>query len=253
MDDGNVSEAWNDILEKEDAYFPKDVSREFFTKVASTRWMTYFLKDASAKTFLEAGCGLGRFGITLAIHGKDVTLMDCSDQSLKGAEALKEIAERYFGKIDVELVKDDLEYTKFEDNEFDVTFNEGVIEHWLKREQRVGIIKEMARVTKPGGMVSIRVVNNKNSLYNFLYLKTLKIDIPPHHRYNLKELKEEMADAGLELIHWDGTGINDPGDWVRNKPLAFIINIINSILWISPKFIREIFCPSIFCTGRVQK
>jgi SAM-dependent methyltransferase len=249
----SVSNVWNELLKEGGAYSTKDMGKDLLRKALSSRWISSLLKDESSNRFLEAGCGLGRFGIAIASSGKDVTLVDCSNKSLDSARRLNEIAEKYFGKMNVIFVKDDLEHTRFEDNRFDVTFNEGVIEHWLDYDSRVKIIKEMIRITRNGGLVSIRVVNNRNFLYNLLYLMALKPDIPMHHRYNIKGLSNEMRDAGLEVVYCDGEMVNDPGNWARNRALSgflvFISNAINRL----PKFLRQRLCPSIFCTGVVKK
>jgi ubiquinone/menaquinone biosynthesis C-methylase UbiE len=202
---------------------------------------------------LEAGCGLGRFGIALAIRHKSVTLVDCSENSLIGAKRLKEIAERYFGSLDVRLLKGELEKLQFENEKFDVTLNEGVLEHWLDSRDRINIIKELARVTKKGGYVSVRVVNTNNFLYNFLYLAALKDTIPSYHRYSLKQLNAEMREAGLTVIHCDGEGINDPEDWVRNKWLVRLLMVASAVINNLPKPLRKVLCPSIFCIAKVKE
>jgi hypothetical protein len=118
---------------------------------------------------------------------------------------------------------------------------------------RIAIIKELARVTKKNGLVSIRVVNTKNFLYNFLFLAALKDTIPSYHRYSLNQLAYEMQQAGLEIVCCDGEGINDPEDWVRNKWLMNALKAASIMINCLPRPLRGILCPSIFCIGRVKQ
>ncbi len=248
-----VSEVWVDKLESEHEYFPPYVCREFFTRLVSTRWISSLIKDPSAAAFLEAGCGIGRFGIAIATAGRKVTLMDCSEKSLQAARRLKELAEGYFGPLDVECLKGELERTRFKDGIFDATFNEGVLEHWSDRCERIGMLSEMARVTKAGGLVSVRVVNTRNALYNFLFLASLKKTIPFCHRYDLKGLRREMEDAGLDVVYCDGEVINDPGVWTRRGWLIGLLKAAGFVINRLPKRFREVLCPSIFCIGVVKR
>ncbi|MDD5421801.1 MAG: class I SAM-dependent methyltransferase [Candidatus Omnitrophota bacterium] len=248
-----VSDSWEEFLSRGGVYFPKDVDRGFFSDILSSRWVVSLLKDGSRKKFLSAGCGLGRFAIAIAAAGRDVALMDCSEESLNAARLLGEIAKRHFGDISIRFLKDDLERTSFADGEFDVTFNEGVVEHWLDRGERIKVIKEMARITRDGGVVSIRVINNKNPLYNLIYKKALREDVPAHHRYDMRELKAEMEDAGLDPVLWDGETINDPDEYSANKLLIKTLRIAALAINTAPKFVREAFCPSIFCTAIVRR
>ncbi len=250
----SVAETWVNQAENDNSYFSNEhqIDNDFFNKVLRSRWITSLLINKSYNNFLEAGCFVGRFGLALATQGKKVTLMDCSSQSLHDAEILKSLAEKKFGQLDVTFKVDDLEKTNFKTGEFDVTFNEGVIEHWLERDDRVRIIREMKRLTRPGGLVSIRVINNKNWLYK-LITNLVSRETPPYHKYNLNELKSEMKQAGLEIIETDGEMMNDPAHWIKNKYLLFILNIISLLINHLPKFLRQIFCPSIFCNGMVKK
>lgn len=248
----SVSEIWTELLRREEFSFTKDIEKDFFIKSLSMRWLSSLLKNRAYNTFLEAGCFLGKSGIALATTGAKVTLMDCSEKSLTGARRLKEIAEQYCGPLDVTLVEDNLEQTHFKNEQFDVVFNEGVVEHWLDYKERVKIIEEMVRIAKKGGLVSIRVINTKNFLYNFILKIVLRIPEPPHFRYNLSELKKDMTDAGLEIIDCDGETINDPKYWIRNKFLVILLAILSNIINHLPKILRKIFCPSIFCNGIIK-
>jgi SAM-dependent methyltransferase len=248
----SVSGAWVAQTEADPSYFsvPRAIGKDFFRRVLRSRWVASLLGDPAYKTFLEAGCFIGRFGIAAATTGKKVTLMDCSPQSLRDAERLKAIAEKEFGRLDVAFVEDDLERMRFAGGSFDVTFNEGVLEHWLDRNDRVRIIKEMARVTRPGGLVSVRVINNKNRLYQTVIALVARTALP-HYAYSLSELEGEMREAGLEITAADGDTMNDPAHWMKNRGWAGIFFGVSVILSRLPRPLRRVLCPSIYCNGMV--
>jgi len=249
----SVSHMWKKFIGKKEIYSISNVEKTFFSRILSSRWISTLLRSGGHMGFLEAGCGLGRFGISIATTGKNVTLMDCSEKSLSDARQLQKCAEDYYHALNISYDQGDVERMRYEDDRFDVTFNEGVIEHWLDQRERINVIKEMVRVTKDGGLVSIRVVNNKNSLYNYLYLKSLKTHLPEHHRYDLKGLIRDMRDAGLEIHEYDGELVNDPGNWVRNVWLTKSLTYAGIIINRMPRMLRRHLCSSIFCTGIVRK
>lgn len=252
MSKKTVAGEWEERLAREPAYAPEDVGGNIFAKVRSSRWIASLLKLPTEWSYLEAGCGLGRFGVTIAAAGRQVTLLDCSASSLASARVLTEMAEKNFGRLRVAFTKGQLERLAFADGHFDVVFNEGVLEHWLDRTERVRILKELSRVTKPGGLVSIRVVNNRNFVYDYLFRAALKSNIPPYHRYDLPELRDEMRAAGLEPENWDGERINDPHAWVKNMWLLKLLMVADFGISLLPKRMRERWCPSVFCTARVR-
>ncbi|KXG44467.1 class I SAM-dependent methyltransferase [Tepidibacillus decaturensis] len=99
------------------------------------------VKDFKGKKILEAGSGSGRISLRLALEGAEVTLLDFSEKAL-------EIADNYFSKFDMKgnyVLADLTKSLPFENDEFDLVWNSGVMEHFLF-EQQVSIIKEFYRI-----------------------------------------------------------------------------------------------------------
>lgn len=131
--------------------------------------------DANDKLILEAGCGTGRLCCLLAkdFSQAQVTGMDASENSLEMAE----IVRKHIGVSNAKFEKGDLFKMKYQDNYFDVVFNEGVIEHFAIEESPnyVDAVREMVRVTKPGGKIVISVPNwycYVHTLYKWALKKT---------------------------------------------------------------------------------
>lgn len=97
---------------------------------------------------LEVGAGTGRYSITLANEGYDVTAVELVDKNLevlnKNKGCLKNI-QAFQG--------DALDLSRFEDNSFDITLVLGPMYHLFSQEEKHKAIDEAIRVTKKGGMI----------------------------------------------------------------------------------------------------
>ncbi|KAG8529534.1 uncharacterized protein KY384_006171 [Bacidia gigantensis] len=100
---------------------------------------------------LDVGCGPGSLTVDLAAlvpKGK-ATGIEISDDIIKQANALAQ--ERKLDNVVFE--KGDIKSLKYSDNTFDVVHGHQVLQHLA---DPVSALREMRRVTKPGGMVALR-------------------------------------------------------------------------------------------------
>lgn len=133
-------------------------------------------KDASV---LEIGVGSCKFSAALSIMGYRVTAMDSNPEML-------EQGKRNFPNINIEYVVDKLPDLKSEASKrkYDLVTNEGVVEHFTDRDERIAVIQSMGSCCIEGGFV-------------FFYVPFLS-DKPDEHRYtSLKEMELEVREAGL--------------------------------------------------------
>jgi SAM-dependent methyltransferase len=103
------------------------------------------------KRILEVGSGSGLVSLALAETGARVTLCDISPEALRFSEAA-------FARRNAcgEMIQGSILGLPFEDAAFDVVWNAGVIEHF-KAEEQIQALREMLRVTRPGGRVVVAV------------------------------------------------------------------------------------------------
>ncbi|MGQ3413647.1 methyltransferase domain-containing protein [Natrinema sp. LN54] len=95
---------------------------------------------------LDVGCGTGFGTAGLLDHAEDVYALDQSIHQM-------EKAFEKFGKHDqVNFHRGDAERLPFADNTFDIVWSSGSIEYWPHPVQG---LKEIRRVTKPGGQVLV--------------------------------------------------------------------------------------------------
>ncbi len=107
----------------------------------------------AGRSFCEVGSGSGTTSGALAGMGAKVTLVDISPKSLA-------FARRHFegkGLRAAYAIQDGLRLG-FRDGSFDVVWNGGVIEHFTD-DGKIALIREMYRVTRPGGLLLIVVPN----------------------------------------------------------------------------------------------
>jgi len=128
---------------------------------------------------LDAGCGSGRNMVELAHHGI-VTGVELSETSVELARA------RDVGEVLEGSVMD----TPFDEDAFDLTVSLDVIEHL---EDDVGALRELRRVTKPGGALLVTV-----PAYQWLWSGHDEIN-HHHRRYNRRTLLAAAESAGWNL------------------------------------------------------
>jgi SAM-dependent methyltransferase len=107
----------------------------------------------AGRSLCEVGSGSGTTSAQLAKMGGRITLVDISPKSLAFARRHFE-GERLAAQY---AIQDGLRLG-FRDGIFDVVWNGGVIEHFTD-EGKIALIREMYRVTKPGGLLLIIVPN----------------------------------------------------------------------------------------------
>ncbi|MES2314443.1 MAG: class I SAM-dependent methyltransferase [Patescibacteria group bacterium] len=177
---------WNKI-------FSEELARESTEKFSSYWWRYYYeqIRDCvnsisipANASILEAGCGSGKATL-LSLSNKNITLLDISTEGLRLAEKLATI----HGCKKVSYVEGNMFSMPFPDNNFDLTWNIGTIEHYDK-ELVIQILKEMLRVTKIGGHIGIAIPN-----FNSLPIKKAELLARPRFKKILKHIPGYRLDT----------------------------------------------------------
>jgi 2-polyprenyl-3-methyl-5-hydroxy-6-metoxy-1,4-benzoquinol methylase len=107
--------------------------------------------DIAGKRVLEIGCGMGLHSEMLARAGAKLTSVDLSPTSVKATKTRLDLKE-----LSADVREMDAEALDFPSAEFDMVWSWGVIHH----SSRTGrIVREIARVLRPGGQARIMVYN----------------------------------------------------------------------------------------------
>lgn len=137
----------------------KEVWDKLWSHKVSYRWdsLSQVIYDTILKwvnpiqnlNILEAGSGTGKISLRLAIEGAQVTLVDYSEKALENSREA-------FGHESSQgtFILSDIRNIQAPDDKYDLTWNAGVLEHFTF-DEKVSIMEEMARITKPGGIILI--------------------------------------------------------------------------------------------------
>lgn len=193
------------------------------------------------KNLLDVGCGTGKYGLRLAQNFPEssITLSDILDESLLIPRRLA--AEG--GINNVQFKKDDILASAFSDDQFDVVFSDLVIQH-LPDYQKA--IREMRRITKPGGRIVIAVVNfwNFHTLYKGLLALAGKEYVYGYEKsFSKRELKDAMEKEGIRIIATDGFYVGYGIFRLRShhQIFSFLGRVVNRLSKILDKYTSRFF------------
>jgi ubiquinone/menaquinone biosynthesis C-methylase UbiE len=143
---------------------------------------------------LEAGSGHGVTSLLVGSSNRTKTLLDLESPAINLARQIFSFANQ-----EAEFVIGNLFNMDFPENSFDLTFNAGVLEHFTFDERREAL-REMSRVTKPGGVVLAAVPNHfsKPYRYGYKYLQS-KGKWPYPDEYSIYDFSSELMEIP-ELI-----------------------------------------------------
>lgn len=190
---------------------------------------------------LDAGGGTGWYGLTLAqkFPKSSIVISDILEESLLVSKDLAEQA----GISNVRFQREDILASSFPDNYFDVVLSDTVIQHLPDYRKA---IRELRRITKPGGRVIISTVNFWN--FHALYKLSLEI-IGKKYQYGYeklfskKELARTMKKEGLRIIATDGFYVGYGIFRLKkyHKIFHFLGRAVNRLAKILDKFTNRFF------------
>jgi ubiquinone/menaquinone biosynthesis C-methylase UbiE len=175
---------------------------------ASSPWYRLvgeYLGSVAGLSVLEVACGRGGFTSQLAQAGARVTACDFSSAALHATSA-KLQADGHSG-IPVSLAQADAQNLPFAANSFDRIVSCETIEHLP---QVRSALKEMHRVTRPGGRLFLTTPNYANfmGLYD-LYARVRHPhrhdDQPFDRRQIFLQIRRWLRQAGWKILRTDGT------------------------------------------------
>ena len=203
-----MAQAWRDSL-KASGYDPPSESLLLKARlfILSRTWRRILrntgLKKSDQVKVLEFGCGGGAQLVPLYANGWTCVGLDCSVEVLSRAkEYVRQVVQGGFlrnnrGSIDF-VCADFIDFQS--DTKFDMTFQFGVLEHFLVDEEREQYLQRMFAVTKDNGFVVSFVPNGEH-----VYRKRQKEDglggyNIPEIDYTAEDLEAEMLRCGAQSV-----------------------------------------------------
>ncbi len=135
-------------------------SSEFFHQVKVNALLHYSRQfmETSRGAVLDVGCGTGSLTKLIAPHFAEAHGSDISSQSI-------EIAKQHLPAARFVLSSESV--LPYADNQFDLTFTSCVMHH-VPPDNWCSYVAEMARVTKPGGLIAILEHNPWNPVTRYV-------------------------------------------------------------------------------------
>ncbi len=152
----DFSESYGKAVEDSIAFSGAD--HEFFTRVKVRELLHLAARrvgDPARLSFADIGCGPGETDRFLERRVATLSGVDVSQEMVETAKLANPWAEYRVTRTGGAL--------PFPAGEFDVAFTICVLHH-VHKEQRASLLAEMARITKPGGLVAIFEHNPRNPL-----------------------------------------------------------------------------------------
>jgi SAM-dependent methyltransferase len=204
----SVAQAWADHFKSAAGTYRLPEGLPFLRKFIRSPFIQLIVQYAHpspGSQILEAGCASGKFSLCFAMLGHRVTALDFSPRMLENVVELQRNVEREVGPLVITPRQGDLENLDLESSQFDLVFNEGVVEHWLEDHHRRNVLAAMARVTKPGGNVAIIVPNGYHPRMPY-WIKNSPafLSAPPMVLYHPALLQADLISIGLTDIFIDG-------------------------------------------------
>lgn len=187
-------------------------------------------REPSAIKILDVGAGTGRYSISLAEEGYDVTAVELVKYNLGILKQKRDtLGDALKGNLTA-MWGNATRLKKLEDNSFDVTLIFGPMYHLFGKEDKLKALSEAKRVTKPDGIILVAYCMNEYSVLTFAFkernilqcmeegrlsddYKTLS---QPEHLYDymriedIDDLNTSMGLKRLQIISPDG-----PANYIR--------------------------------------
>ena len=172
---------------------------------------------------LDIGCGDGSLLFIMKRFGWEVYGVDISDSAVKLAKEKLGTENIFTGKLGD---------CHFPSNFFDVISLRHVLEHLHEPYKS---LKEIRRILKEDGVLSITVPNVDSLYFNFFKKNWFHLDIPRHlFQFSRETLSDLLNKAGFKVIKL-GISIEDPLDLLRD-----LMQLMGLRPWILPKYLHPV-------------
>ncbi|MFC1490475.1 class I SAM-dependent methyltransferase [Candidatus Latescibacterota bacterium] len=225
---------------KEKGYEPPVINgwSRFRIKYLSRTWRRILkecgLKRNSGMKALEFGVGGGEQLVPLYANGWNCVGIDCSEDVIeRGTQYVKSVNTLFpdCGSIEFQTM-DFLDFNQKNDL-FDITFQFGVLEHFLNEDERKKYLRKMFDCTRPGGFIISCVPNGRHYYRTEQRSKNLGGYNIPEIDYSADLMKREFEQCGASAIKV--LPLNLFG-YLNIIPAPFPVNRLLSVIYVIFQF-----------------
>lgn len=127
--------------------------------ITSMKYIHECIGDNKDAKILDVGAGTGRYSVSLANEGYDVTAVELVKHNLGMLKAKKSSVKAYQGTA--------LDLSRFKEESFDITLVFGPMYHLYTIEDKIKALNEAKRVTKKGGIILVAYLMNEYSIITY--------------------------------------------------------------------------------------
>lgn len=208
---------WDRLWSHEVSYDWDSLSQTIYEKIVQ------ITGEVQGKEIVEAGSGTGKISLRLAAERAKVTLVDYSQNALENSRSAF-----HQTNLPATFILSDIQNMLLPDQHFDLTWNAGVLEHF-EEDERVVILKEMRRVTKPDGIVVVLTPYALCLPYRAGKEAGEELETWMYGtEYPITSLQDEFERSGLTLIEEHSIGFLNSLDF-----LDFIENSASVKQWLT--------------------
>lgn len=250
--DSSVPDLWKETL-RNGGYEPPRLTRigclrlRFLSRAWRRILRVTGFKRSNPVRALEFGCGGGAHLVPLAANGWDCTGVDCSVEVVARAQAYVEQARGLacgrLGKVKF-FCGDFKDFAATES--YDITYQFGVLEHFLDATERMQYLEKMFALTKEDGYVVSVVPNGKHPLRQQQRQRGLGGYSIPEIDYTRELMEREMQACGgvhVIVLPHDVLGYTRmlQGGWFRKLTFraAYLLFQLPLISWLPIKILDE--------------
>lgn len=119
--------------------------------ITTMKYIHEFLKKNDK--IIEIGAGTGKYSISLANEGYDVTAVELIKHNLKLIEKNSDKVKTILGNA--------INLSKIKDNTYDITLLLGPMYHLITKEEKIKALEEAKRITKKNGIIMVAYCMNE--------------------------------------------------------------------------------------------
>lgn len=127
--------------------------------VTSMKYIHAYLEQMEQPKILDIGAGTGRYSVSLANEGYDVTAVELVKYNLGILKSKNSTVKAYQGNAK--------KLKRFQNDSFDFTLLFGPMYHLFGLEEKVQALSEAVRVTKPGGIIMVAYCMNDYAVLRY--------------------------------------------------------------------------------------
>ncbi|MEG2609767.1 MAG: methyltransferase domain-containing protein [Bacilli bacterium] len=150
--------------------------------ITAMKYIEEVIKNIKAPKILDIGAGTGKYSLSLANMGYDVTAVELVKHNLRVLQSKNSSVKSFLGNA--------LDLSRFNDKSFNITLLFGPMYHLISEEDKVKALAEAARVTTDDGYIIISYCMNEYALLTYGFKENNIIDC----------LDNNMVDSDFHIV-----------------------------------------------------